>query len=120
MIFGLRNLLSERLRPGSMRASARVAEAIDVVETLGRQRRLIDGMIARAAKRVEDTAAYTYDGHRSAAELCEKLVGVASGEAKRAISTAAKLESLPLTDAAVRAGRVSSRQAELDCRNRGG
>jgi Domain of unknown function (DUF222) len=88
-------------------------EAIDLVEVLGRQRRLIDGMIAKAAKRVEDTAAYTYDGHRNTGELCEKLVGVASGEAKRAIETATKLESLPLTDAEVRAGRVSSRQADL-------
>ena len=81
-------------------------EAIDLVEVLGRQRRLIDGMIAKAAKRVEDTAAYTYDGHRNTGELCEKLVGVASGEAKRAIATAAKLESLPAVDAAVRAGTV--------------
>jgi hypothetical protein len=88
-------------------------EAIDLVETLGRQRRLIDGMIAKAAKRVEDTAAYTYDGHRNTGELCEKLVGVSSGEAKRAIETAAKLESLPAVDAAVRAGRLSSRQADL-------
>jgi hypothetical protein len=88
-------------------------EAIDLVEVLGRQRRLIDGMIAKAAKRVEDTAAYTYDGHRNTGELCEKLIGVASGEAKRAIATAAKLESLPAVDAAMRAGRLSSRQADL-------
>ncbi len=88
-------------------------EAIDLVELLGRERRLIDGMIAKAAKRVEDTAAYTYDGHRSAAELCEKVVGVASGEAKRAISVATRLESLPATDAAVRAGSLSARQTEL-------
>jgi Domain of unknown function (DUF222) len=88
-------------------------EAIDLVEVLGRQRRLIDGMIAQAAKRVEDTAAYTYDGHRNTGELCEKLVGVSSGEAKRAIETATKLEALPAVDAAMRAGRLSSRQADL-------
>ncbi len=46
-------------------------------------------------------------------ELCSRLVGVPSGEAKRAISVAAQLESLPATDAAVRAGRLSARAAEL-------
>jgi hypothetical protein len=88
-------------------------EAIDLVAVLGRQRRLIDGMLAKAAKRVEDTAAYTYTGERNAGELCERLVGVTSGEAKRAIETAGRLEALPLTDAAVRAGRLSARQADL-------
>jgi 5-methylcytosine-specific restriction endonuclease McrA len=88
-------------------------DAVDLVEALGVQRRLIDGMIAKAAKRVEDTAAYTSDGDRNAAELCARLVGVGSGEAKRAIETATKLEALPLTDAAVRAGRLSARQADL-------
>ena len=38
---------------------------------------------------------------------------MASGEAKRAIETAAKLQSLPATDEAVRAGKLSSRQADM-------
>ena len=38
-------------------------------------RRLIDGMVGKAAKRVEDTAAYTYGTDRNAAELCARLVG---------------------------------------------
>ena len=88
-------------------------DAIDVVETLGRQRRLIDGMLGKAAKRVEDTAAHTYGSDRSAAELCSRLVGVGSGEAKRAIEVAAKLEGLPATDAAMRAGTLSARSAAL-------
>jgi hypothetical protein len=88
-------------------------EAIDLVEELGVQRRLLDGMLGKAAKRVEDTAAYTYKNDRNAAELCARLVGVASGEAKRAIEVAGKLESLPATDAAVRAGKLSARAADL-------
>ncbi len=88
-------------------------EAIDLVEELGVQRRLLDGMLGKAAKRVEDTAAYTYENDRNAAELCERLVGVASGEAKRAIEAAARLETLPATDAAVRAGTLSARATDL-------
>jgi Domain of unknown function (DUF222) len=88
-------------------------EAIDLVEQLGIQRRLIDGMLGKAAKRVEDTAAYTYQNDRNAAELCERITGVSRSEAKRAIDVAAKLEALPATDAAMRAGTLSSRQAEL-------
>lgn len=88
-------------------------EALDLVAELGTIRRLVDGLVARTAKRVEDTAAYTYDGHRNAAEACEQLVGMGTGEAKRAIEVAAKLEALPATDAAVRSGRLSARQADL-------
>jgi hypothetical protein len=88
-------------------------DAIDVVEKIGRIRRLTDGLLGKAAKRVEDTAAHTYGSDRSASELCERLVGVAPGEAKRAIETATRLESLPATDAAMRSGTLSSRSAEL-------
>ncbi len=66
-------------------------------------------MLGKAAKRVEDTAAHTYGTDRNAAELCVRLVGVGSGEAKRAIEVAGKLESLPATDAAMRAGQLSAR-----------
>lgn len=87
-------------------------EALDLVEQLGVVRRLVDGMLARVAKRVEDTAAYTYGGERNAAEVVERLVGIGTGEAKRVIEVAAHLRSLPGTDAALRAGRLSSRAAE--------
>ena len=70
-------------------------------------------MLGRCAKRAEDTAAYTYKGDRSAAELCVRLVGGGSGEAKRAIETAARLESLPATAAAVQAGTLSAQASGL-------
>jgi hypothetical protein len=89
------------------------ADAVAALEELGVQRRLIDGMMAKAAKRVEDTAEHTRRRDRSGAELCARVTGVSSGEAKRAIAVAAKLESLPATDAAVRAGRLSARATDL-------
>jgi hypothetical protein len=88
-------------------------DAIACMKELGTIRRLTDGMIAKTAKRLEDTAAHTYGTDRSAAELTSRLVGVTSGEAKQAIDVASKLEALPAVDAAVRAGRVSTRQADL-------
>jgi Domain of unknown function (DUF222) len=111
----LRNarMLLESAAAGFDPASCSGTDAIAIVTEIGAIRRLSDGLLGKAAKRVEDTAAHTYGSDRSASELCERLVGVASGEAKRAIETASRLESLPVTDAAVRAGRVSSRQADL-------
>jgi hypothetical protein len=88
-------------------------EALDIVEALGVVCRLADGMVARAAKRIEDTAAHTYHGDRNAAEVVERLVGLGRGEAKRVIEVASHLRSLPGTDAALRAGRLSTRQAAL-------
>jgi hypothetical protein len=88
-------------------------DAIAIVTEIGSLRRLTDGLLGKAAKRVEDTAAHTYGSDRSAEELCERLVGVGSGEAKRAIEVAGKLESLPATDAAMRAGTLSVRSAAL-------
>ncbi len=88
-------------------------DAIDVVALIGPIVRLANGVMGKAAKRVEDTAAYTYGTDRSAAELCARLVGVGTGEAKRAIDTAAKLQSLPAAEEALRAGKLSSRQADM-------
>ena len=115
MIFGRRKNCS---RGGCAQASIRApVSGHDAIDLLDRarvvQRRLIDGLIAKATKRIDDTAAHTYGTDRSAAELCARVVGVGSGEAKRAIETAKKLQSLPATDEAVRAGKLSSRQADM-------
>jgi hypothetical protein len=89
------------------------AETVAFLEKLGAIRRLTDGMVAKAAKRIEDTAEHTRHTDRSAAELCARVTGVSSGEAKRAIESATKLEALPATDAAVRAGKLSARATDL-------
>jgi hypothetical protein len=88
-------------------------DAVRLVEQMGTIHRLADAITARAAKRIADTGAHVPLGDRSAAELCARLVGVRSADAKRAIDVAARLEVLPETEAGVRAGRVSAREAEL-------
>ena len=61
------------------------------------------------AKRVADTGT----GAQEAAASVAHTLGVGRWEARAAIDTAAKLERLPETDAAVRAGRLSARAAQL-------
>lgn len=87
-------------------------DALDLLAELGALRRLVDGMLTRATKRVDETGAYTYDGDRSTAETYARVVGTDRGEARRVIEVAAHLRSLPGTDAALRAGRISTRAAE--------
>jgi hypothetical protein len=89
------------------------SDALAITEELGGVRRLADGMVARAAKRVADTGAFGLEGDRSAAEAVERLVGISASEAKRAIAVADKLDRLPATDAALRSGEISSREADL-------
>ena len=82
-------------------------EAVALLEELGAVRRLVDGLIARVAKRGENPAAHTYGTDRSAAELCERLVGISSREAKRAIAVAA---------GSTHSRQRTSRCARVDCR----
>src|SRR4051812_13916290 len=86
------------------------SESVRVVEELGAIRRQVDGMLGKAAKRMEDTAAHSRHGERDAASFAARKIGVPPGEVKRAISTAKQLEDLPSVDAAVRDGKLSARQ----------
>jgi hypothetical protein len=90
-------------------ASLSAAEALRVVDELGAIRRVVDGMLAKAARRVDET----HSGSQRADAAVARLLGVGVGEARRAIETATKLEQLPATDQAVREGRLSGREAEL-------
>ena len=83
--------------------------ALRVVDEFGAIRRVVDGMLGKAAKRVADT----YVGAGTAAGTVARLLGVGTGEVRAAIETATKLEVLPLTAAAVRDGRLSAREAQL-------
>jgi hypothetical protein len=104
---GRLELAARRCAPGDVSGT----DAVALLEELGVVRRLADGLVAKLAKRVEDSAAHTRGTDRSAAELTARVVGLSPGEARRAISTAAALESLPATDAAVRAGTLSATAA---------
>jgi hypothetical protein len=101
--------LASEFEPGTLTGE----QAVRVVAELGVIRRLTDGMLGRAAKRVEETSAHAASGARDAAHLYARAVGSDATEARRAISTAKRLERLPETKAAVQEGRLSARQAEL-------
>jgi hypothetical protein len=101
--------LASHFDAGSLDASS----AADAVRELGVVLRLVQGMLGKAANRVHDTGGFLESGERDAAHFVALTVGVSTGEAQRAILAAHQLESLPTTDAAVRDGRLSARQAEL-------
>jgi hypothetical protein len=89
------------------------AQAVRVVTMLGVIHRLTEGLLATAAKRVDETAAFVRDGHRDAAQFYAKAVGVDASEARRVLVLAERLERLPMTASAVREGRLSGRQAQM-------
>jgi len=88
-------------------------QAARVVEELGRVRRLAEGLLAKGAQRVAETAGCRKGAARDAAQAYARAAGVEVSEANRAIATAKRLESLPATAAAVRAGELSTREAQL-------
>ncbi len=83
--------------------------ALRVVDEFGAIRRVVDGMLAKATKRVVESDLVERDG----AALVARTLGVRTGEVRAAISTATKLEALPATDAAVREGRLSAGAAQM-------
>jgi hypothetical protein len=85
------------------------AAAMRVVDELGVIRRLVDGMLASASKRVVESNASARDG----AAVVARNLGVRPGEVRAAAKTAGRLEKLPLTDAAVRSGKLSAAEAQL-------
>jgi len=88
-------------------------EAVRVVEEAGVVLRLVQGVLARAARRVAQTDAHVGAGDKDAAQCVARVVGVTVGEARRTIGHAELLAGLPATDAAVREGRLSARQTGL-------
>jgi hypothetical protein len=87
--------------------------AVRAMEDLGAIRHVIDGMLARTAKQVADTDVHLRRGERSAPAFVARSLGMSVGEVRSAIDTAEKLDALPATDARVRAGKLSSKQAEM-------
>ena len=75
--------------------------------------RLVNGMVAQAALHVEDSGAYMIDGERKAGPMLARRMGVGVSDAKSVVETARQLEALPATDAAVRRGDLSAKQAQL-------
>jgi Domain of unknown function (DUF222)/HNH endonuclease len=85
--------------------------AAALVEVAARGERICSAIKALGARRVEETHAWREEGHRSAAHWVAEATGETVGAAGRALETARALERLPETDAAFRAGQLSSTQA---------
>jgi hypothetical protein len=85
-------------------------DARRAVEVLGAIRNVTDALLAKAAKRVQDR---TGKSEPDAVTVIAQCLGVTPGEVRTAIGTAAQLEQLPATDAAVRAGKLSPGQAKM-------
>ncbi len=83
--------------------------ALRMVDEFGAIRRVVDGMLAKAAKRVTESDTV----ERDATSLVARTLGVRTGEVRAAIETATRLVALPATDAAVREGRLSAAAAEM-------
>src|SRR5262245_62675973 len=92
--------VGERLEPGTMDVS-QCKEAVDLFTQAERQAVASRGMVAR---RVDDGVCWKRDGHRSAAHWLASATGVSVGSAMRSLATARRLEELPETQDAFRAG----------------
>ncbi|HEV3135691.1 MAG TPA: DUF222 domain-containing protein, partial [Acidimicrobiia bacterium] len=73
--------------------------------------RICSAIKSLGARRVEETNAWREGGQRSVAHWVAEATGETVGAAGRALETARALEHLPETDAAFRAGQLSSTQA---------
>jgi hypothetical protein len=88
-------------------------QAVQMVEDLGVIHRLAEGVLAKAATRVAETAGCRTGAERDAAQLYARAVGVELSEARRVMTTVRRLQHLPETAAAVRDGLLSARQAQF-------
>jgi hypothetical protein len=97
----------EVLEPGCLDVSG----AKKVVDLATRCERLAVAIRGRAARRVEDGVHWKTAGHPSAAHWLADCTGTSVGAAARALGTEHRLEELPDTAAAFRAGELSEDQA---------
>ena len=87
--------VSRALDPGCLDGRAAAA----LVEVAARGERLCSAIKALGSRRVEETNAWRWGGHRSAAHWVAEATGETVGAAGRALETARALEHLPETDA---------------------
>jgi hypothetical protein len=103
----LRRVLAD-LEPGCLDG----AQARRLVEEFAEAERLAAAGKAIALRRVEQTRAWAHAGaYRDAAGWLAATTGTTVGSARAVVETAARLESLPETEAALRAGELSTVQA---------
>jgi hypothetical protein len=89
------------------------AQARGLVASFEELERLAGAGKALAARQVVATGAWRHEGHhRDAAAWFAATTAMPLGRARAALDTAARLAALPATEAAVRAGTLSSAQTE--------
>ncbi|HMG27487.1 MAG TPA: DUF222 domain-containing protein, partial [Acidimicrobiia bacterium] len=86
-------------------------DAAALFDAVSEGERVCGAMKALLARRVEETKVWRESGHRRAAHWVAEATGETVGAASRTLDTARALDGLPETDAAFRAGRLSSTQA---------
>jgi hypothetical protein len=87
-------------------------EARELVEQAAEGERLFGAVKTLAVRRVAEGAAWGR-GFRDAAAWMSSVAGTTVGKARATLDTAARLQQLPATEAALRAGRLSDVQVEL-------
>ena len=93
-------------------ASVPLVEAADAWSAFDAVERLAAAGKTLLAGRVDESREWRRLGYRSAAEFMAARSGAAVGEARRSLETSANLEVAPLTEDALRRGRLSARQAD--------
>ncbi len=106
VVDGLRQALAS-LEPGIFRAD----DAAHLVQLFAEAECLAAAGKALMARRVEETNLWRRDGHRSAAGWLAAATGSSVGSAVGTLEMARRLEALPATAEAQRAGRLSEAQA---------
>jgi hypothetical protein len=87
-------------------------DALELVSEFSRLEHLASAGVALAARRVAQTDLWKKGGFRSAAHWLDHVTGMGLGEAVRLLQAAETVEAAPDTREALKAGRVSTRQAK--------
>ncbi len=85
---------------------------MELVAEFSRLEHLASAGVALAARRVAQTDLWKRGGHRSAAHWLDHVTGMGLGEAVRLLQAAEAVEAAPDTFVALKAGRVSTREAK--------
>jgi hypothetical protein len=101
----------ERVSEGLEPDTFDVAQAKRAIDLCTRAERLVSASRSRLARRVERAVVWKRDRHRSAAHWLASATGTSVGAAMRSLETARRLEELPETADAFRAGELSESQA---------
>jgi hypothetical protein len=98
---------------GFDRAALDAAQARRAVAVFAKLDRLAQAATALAAVRVDETSAFVACGARNAVAYLAREAGTSTGQAAAALTTAQRLDTLPATNEALRAGELSVQQAAV-------